>query len=105
VTHPNVVPILCDAAGFGDLGCHGSKIRTTNLDRLASADPVCSPSRRNNTATYMITMLSLTKMQAKIGEMITTFPEPVQRAWADSKSRQADPSTPVGAWPRPAAPN
>jgi hypothetical protein len=45
------------------------------------------------------------KMQAKIGEMITTFPEPVQRAWADSKSRQVDPSTPVGAWPRPAAPN
>jgi len=45
------------------------------------------------------------KMQAKIGEMITTFPEPVQRAWTDSKSRPADPSTPVGAWPRPAAPN
>src|SRR5215467_753330 len=52
---PNVVFILCDDLGFGDLGCYGSRIRTPNLDRLAgegvrftnfcSADPVCSPSR------------------------------------------------------------
>jgi arylsulfatase A len=52
---PNVVFILCDDLGFGDLGCYGSKIRTPNLDRMAaegvrftnfcSADPVCSPSR------------------------------------------------------------
>ncbi|HTS31149.1 MAG TPA: sulfatase [Bryobacteraceae bacterium] len=52
---PNLVFILCDDLGFGDLGCYGSKIRTPNLDRLASegvrftnfcsADPVCSPSR------------------------------------------------------------
>ena len=44
------------------------------------------------------------KMQAKIGEMLKTFPEPVQRAWADAKSRQADPNTPVGAWPTPLTP-
>ena len=52
---PNIVFILCDDLGFGDLGCYGSKIHTPNLDRLAaegvrftnfcSADPVCSPSR------------------------------------------------------------
>ena len=52
---PNIVFILCDDLGFGDLGCYGSKIRTPNLDRMASdgvrftnfcsADPVCSPSR------------------------------------------------------------
>jgi arylsulfatase len=52
---PNVVFILCDDLGYGDLGCYGSKIRTPNLDRMAaegvrftnfcSADPVCSPSR------------------------------------------------------------
>src|SRR5437899_11602294 len=52
---PNIVMILCDDLGFGDLGCYGSKIRTPNLDKLAasgvrftnfnSADPVCSPSR------------------------------------------------------------
>jgi arylsulfatase A len=52
---PNVVFILCDDLGYGDLGCYGSKLQTPNLDRLAaegvrftqfcSADPVCSPSR------------------------------------------------------------
>jgi arylsulfatase len=52
---PNVVFILCDDLGYGDLGSYGSKIRTPNLDRMAaegmrftnfcSADPVCSPSR------------------------------------------------------------
>ncbi len=52
---PNIVFILCDDLGYGDLGCYGSRIRTPNLDRMAqegvrftnfcSADPVCSPSR------------------------------------------------------------
>src|SRR5579872_3316417 len=52
---PNIVFVLCDDLGYGDLGCYGSKIHTPNLDRLASegvrftnfcsADPVCSPSR------------------------------------------------------------
>src|SRR5271166_4368618 len=52
---PNIVFILCDDLGFGDLGCYGSKISTPNLDRMAAegirftnfsaADPVCSPSR------------------------------------------------------------
>ena len=52
---PNIVMILCDDLGYGDLGCYGSRIATPNLDHLAaegvrftnfnSADPVCSPSR------------------------------------------------------------
>ena len=52
---PNIVFILCDDLGYGDLGCYGSKIRTPSLDRMASegmrftqfysANPVCSPSR------------------------------------------------------------
>jgi len=55
VKKPNIVFILCDDLGFGDLGCYGSKIGTPNLDRMATdgvrftnfcaADPVCSPSR------------------------------------------------------------
>ena len=53
---PNVVFILADDLGWGDLGCYGSlHIRTPNLDRLAaggvrftdaySASPWCSPTR------------------------------------------------------------
>src|SRR4051794_41703405 len=37
---PNVVFILADDLGWGDLGCYGNRdIRTPNLDRLARAGP------------------------------------------------------------------
>jgi arylsulfatase A-like enzyme len=53
---PNIVFILADDMGFGDLGCYGQKIiRTPNIDRMAaegmkltqhySGNAVCAPSR------------------------------------------------------------
>src|SRR5690242_21493983 len=52
---PNILLLLCDDLGYGDLESYGSHIPTPNLNRLAndgirftnfcSADPVCSPSR------------------------------------------------------------
>src|SRR2546425_9728826 len=53
---PNILFILADDLGYGDLGCYGQKqIRTPNLDRLAAEGvrftqfyagaPVCAPSR------------------------------------------------------------
>ena len=53
---PNIIVLLCDDLGYGDLGCYGHPhIQTPNLDKLAqggirftsfySAAPVCSPSR------------------------------------------------------------
>ena len=55
-SRPNIVIVLCDDLGYGDLSCFGHpQIRTPNLDRLAAegmkltdcyaAAPVCSPSR------------------------------------------------------------
>ncbi|MBC7350747.1 MAG: arylsulfatase [Thermogutta sp.] len=53
---PNVVLILVDDLGYGDLGCYGAtKVKTPNIDRLAAegrrftdahaASAVCTPSR------------------------------------------------------------
>lgn len=53
---PNIVVLLCDDLGYGDLACYGHPhIKTPNIDGLAdngilftdfySAAPVCSPSR------------------------------------------------------------
>jgi arylsulfatase A len=53
---PNIIIIMADDLGYGDLGCYGSEgIATPNLDRIAdegarltsffSSGPVCSPSR------------------------------------------------------------
>jgi arylsulfatase A-like enzyme len=53
---PNVLVIMVDDLGYGDLGCYGSKdIKSPNIDRLFSEGmrldnfyancPVCSPTR------------------------------------------------------------
>jgi len=53
---PNVIVILCDNLGYGDVGCFGSKLhRTPHLDQMAAegmmltdlyaASGVCTPSR------------------------------------------------------------
>ena len=53
---PNIVLILADDLGYGDLGCYGQRlIQTPNMDRLAAegllfrqayaGGPVCTPSR------------------------------------------------------------
>ncbi|GGO72995.1 arylsulfatase [Nonomuraea cavernae] len=51
---PNIVIVLVDDVGFGDLGCYGSEIPTPHLDELAGqgvqwtdfhVTPMCSPTR------------------------------------------------------------
>jgi len=57
-TQPNILVILADDLGYGDLGCYGAtKVKTPNIDRLAregmrftaahSPASVCTPSRYN----------------------------------------------------------
>jgi len=53
---PNIIFILADDLGYGDIGCYGQKyIKTPNIDRIAnegilftqhySGAPVCAPAR------------------------------------------------------------
>jgi arylsulfatase A-like enzyme len=52
---PNIVVILADDLGYGDVGCYGGKIATPHIDRLAAtgmrfsdahtSSSVCSPTR------------------------------------------------------------
>ena len=51
---PNILLIVADDLGWGDVGWHGSSLKTPNLDRLAKegvtldrhyVQPVCSPTR------------------------------------------------------------
>src|SRR6478736_3597291 len=55
-SHPNIIFLLADDAGYGDFGCYGQKrIKTPNVDRMAAEGmrftqfyagaTVCSPSR------------------------------------------------------------
>ena len=69
---PNVLVILLDDTGFGNLGCYGSTIETPNMDTLAAnglrynnfhVTPLCSPTRaslltgRNHHAVGMSTIV------------------------------------------------
>lgn len=51
---PNIILIVADDMGWGDVGFHGSKIQTPNIDQLAKdgivldrfyVSPICSPTR------------------------------------------------------------
>ena len=53
-SRPNIVFVLADDYGFHDIGYHGSRIRTPNLDKLAAqgvklenyyVQPICTPTR------------------------------------------------------------
>ena len=53
-SRPHIIFVLADDYGFNDVGYHGSKIKTPNLDKLASegvklenyyVQPICTPTR------------------------------------------------------------
>lgn len=94
---PNIVLILADDLGYGDLGCYGQeKIRTPNIDRLATEGmrftqfycgaPVCAPSRcvlltgkhlghaaiRDNSEVQPEGQLPLPSEETTLGELLQT---------------------------------
>ena len=78
---PNVVVILADDLGYGDVGCFGhKKIRTPNLDRLAAdgtrftnfyvSQPVCTASRASLLSgcyANRVSMAGALNHQSKVG--------------------------------------
>ncbi len=78
---PNVILILTDDQGYGDLSCHGNPvIRTPELDRLHSesvrftnfhSDPLCSPTRA---------ALMTGRYSARTGVWATIFSRNIPRA-------------------------
>lgn len=96
---PNIVFIIADDLGYGDLGCYGQqKIRTPNLDRMAaegvrftqhySGNAVCAPSR-------CVLMTGLHPGHAFIRDNR-------QMAGANEQSRRADQPAVEGQHPVPA---
>ncbi len=94
---PNIVFILADDLGYGDLGCYGQeKIHTPNIDRLAAEGmrftqfycgaPVCAPSRcvlltgkhlghaaiRDNSEVQPEGQLPLPAEETTLGELLQT---------------------------------
>lgn len=70
----NFLLIMADDLGFSDIGCYGSEIETTNIDRLASEGTRlthsynagrCCPTRAS-------LLTSLYPHQAGVGDMVGT---------------------------------
>ena len=82
---PNVIVILADDMGYGDLGCYGNpSIRTPNLDRMAAegmrftdfyvAATVCTPSCSPDGCRFAAAW-----PEAKVGASFTAFQRAVCR--------------------------
>lgn len=75
---PNVIIIIADDLGYGDLGCYGGQTKTPNIDRLASegvlftdfhtSGTVCSPTRAG-------IMTGLYQFRVGVPGVIAAFPD------------------------------
>src|SRR5476649_2943478 len=85
---PNIIYILADDLGYGELGCYGQKkIKTPNLDKLAAqglrftqhyaGNAVCAPSR-------CVLMTGLHSGHAQVRNNIETKPDGQQPIAADT---------------------
>ena len=83
-SQPNILFVLVDDLGWSDVGFHGSKIKTPNIDKLASdgvvlenyyVQPICSPTRGALlSGKYPIHIGKYSFIQAHL-EFLTTHPQ------------------------------
>ncbi len=116
---PNVVIVMTDDQGHGDLGCHGNKvIRTPNLDKLHSqsvrltdfhVDATCSPTRASlmtgryssRTGVWRLTVLHERRAVARVRVRATRAERGfehrvVVRDWAGADAVSARAVSPAG---------
>lgn len=126
-TRPNVVVILLDDVGFGQLGCYGSSIQTPAMDNLASGGVVynnfhvaalCSPTRasllsgRNHHSVGMGFLSAFDtgfpNYRANISPAAALFPEVLRDSgygtyaagkWHLTPPSQMSPAGPFQSWP------
>lgn len=90
-TKPNIIFILADDLGYGDLGCYGQKkTRTPNIDKLAaegmrfthhySGQTVCSPSRASLMLGQHMGRCRITKNGGSLKKEETTIAQLLQKA-------------------------
>ena len=97
-SRPNVIFILADDLGWGDLSCYGRPdYRTPNLDRLASRgirfdrayvnSPVCTPSRQSIITGRLPHAAGVTLLRTPLSEQQLTVAEHLRRRWPDDGPR------------------
>ena len=104
LAQPDVVLIVADDLGFGDVGYNGSDIRTPHLDRLAAegvvldrfySTPRCSPSRAGLlTGRYPIRM----RINEAIGRADTVGIQPAEVTLAEALHGAGYETAMVGKW-------
>ncbi len=102
---PNIIIMICDDLGSGDLHCYGSSLHTPNLDRLAAegirfthfntAHPICSASRA---ALLTGRYSSRTHTQGAYGPTSTSGTDLDEKTLADILKPQGYRSMCIGKW-------
>ena len=96
VPRPNVVFILADDLGYGDLGCYGQRlIQTPRLDRMAregtrftqcyAGSPVCAPSRDALMTGRHTGHSRFRDNSPRVGGVVEEHPQGQRRLWLEAE--------------------
>ena len=93
---PNVLFIVLDDTGFGQLGCYGSPIATPSFDALA-ADGLRYSNMHTTRRCPALAASSVLSISARSSWRTATQPIPLSSR--NSAERQANQAVPSGSWP------